>query len=243
MSIIRFLTRLIILPASLLISLIFIMMLWVFPESQLVFGLLVTSVLGLYLLSLPSVADALLHPLEQRYATHTAKTDTFPDMIFVLAAGFSKDTEASGLKRLSQTSLVRLAEGVRLLQCYPNAQLMVCQYRGHGGSVMLDAALELGVIPERVQSIDAGSSTKAEIRAVVDRIGQQSIMLVTSAIHMPRAMRISQNMGLQCTAAPTDFRMHPPTAKFHLRWMPHSNELVKSEAAIYEYLASRRNLS
>lgn len=249
-------TRLIILPALLLACLIGLALGSLWPLAGA--ALLVGGLGALWVLSLAPVADALLAPLERAFRplVEPAEVDGKEMLIAVLGAGFSKDRRLRGLGRLSPTAHVRLAEGVRLLHGLAGARLLVCNYPetpaepvaegAHGADqigrvhAMREAALELGVDPARLVALDAGGSTRAELAALTAHVGPRPVLLVTSAAHMPRAMRLARRLGLACRAAPTDFRAHPADATWILRWLPSTHELAKSERAIYEHLAAAR---
>jgi len=63
----------------------------------------------------------------------------------------------------------------------------------------------------------------------------QSVLLVTSALHIPRALAIFQTAKITTFPAPTDFEIvtHPNTL---LRWLPDVVALEGSTRAIKEYL-------
>ena len=71
-------------------------------------------------------------------------------------------------------------------------------------------------------------------QAVSGVVGSSSFILVTSAYHMPRAMRLMQRAGLHPIAAPTGQRVGgPPRAWFGL--LPTSGGLESTERALHEY--------
>ena len=218
--------------------------------------LVMAGLTTLYLLSVAPVADRLLRPLEQGFARLTDapvqadQRDRRPDSIVVLSSGFSKDRRRSGLARLSATGGVRLTEAIRLLRQGPAARLVVFNYAavngresssGHGRlHAMSEAAVELGVARDRIIDLAAGYSTRAELAAVAARFGADPVLLVTSAAHMPRALRSARDLGVNAYPAATDFLTYPRDAWLQLRWLPSTPELAKSERALYEYLASLR---
>jgi uncharacterized SAM-binding protein YcdF (DUF218 family) len=60
-------------------------------------------------------------------------------------------------------------------------------------------------------------------------------LLVTSALHMPRALATFRALGVDTIPAPTDFEAVPQP--FHpLRWLPDAETLAASTQAIKEYL-------
>jgi uncharacterized SAM-binding protein YcdF (DUF218 family) len=46
------------------------------------------------------------------------------------------------------------------------------------------------------------------IQKILTERGFKSILLVTSAMHMPRSLAIFHRLGINATAAPTDYRNH-----------------------------------
>ncbi len=62
------------------------------------------------------------------------------------------------------------------------------------------------------------------------------ILLVTSAVHMPRALALFRAQGIDAIPAPTDFDAIPPRTLLQ-RWLPDAETLDRSSKAIKEYLA------
>ena len=62
-----------------------------------------------------------------------------------------------------------------------------------------------------------------------------TILLVTSAVHMPRALAVFQGQGITVIPAPTDFDAIPPRSAWR-RWMPDAEALDRSSKALKEYL-------
>ena len=63
-----------------------------------------------------------------------------------------------------------------------------------------------------------------------------SIILVTSALHMPRAIRIFTRVGLKVTPAPADYRVAPTQGSAWFRLIPSAEALAGSTSAIKEYM-------
>lgn len=62
------------------------------------------------------------------------------------------------------------------------------------------------------------------------------LVLVTSAAHMPRAIRNFQAVGLNPIPAPTQYLTGRGSRSSLLSWLPSSSALEKSELALHEYL-------
>ena len=235
--------RLIVLPL-LLMTLLGLIVALMLAHSSVAVWLTLAAVALIALLSLSPVADALLRPLEQAYARFDPSAQTeapSPAYIAVVASGFASDAGARGVARLSNTSMVRLVEGIRLLGCFADTQLLVCSYTpepdGERIDAMAEAAIELGVSPQRLRSVPAEYSSLGEMEAFSKLADRAPLLLVTSASHMPRLMRLAADVGVDAHAAPTDFLTAFKDSYGPWRWLPHSRDLAKSERALYEYLA------
>lgn len=66
------------------------------------------------------------------------------------------------------------------------------------------------------------------------RIG--TVLLVTSALHMPRAIATFRKQGIEIIPAPSDFEAVPPGGSWLLRWLPDVDALEGSTRALKEYL-------
>ena len=64
----------------------------------------------------------------------------------------------------------------------------------------------------------------------------EKALLVTSALHMPRAMATFSKQGIAIIPAPTDFEAVPPSGSWLLRWLPDVDALEGSSRALKEYL-------
>ena len=62
------------------------------------------------------------------------------------------------------------------------------------------------------------------------------ILLVTSALHMPRALALFQAIDLEVIPAPTDFETRFPSNAHLLRWLPDAQALADGSRAFKEYL-------
>jgi uncharacterized SAM-binding protein YcdF (DUF218 family) len=95
---------------------------------------------------------------------------------------------------------------------------------------------DLGVPPQAMVLEENSRSTRenaAFSAALLNARGIHQILLVTSALHMPRALTLFTKQGLQVSPAPTDFeaRFAPPCV---LAWLPDALALDGSGRAIKE---------
>ena len=95
-------------------------------------------------------------------------------------------------------------------------------------------------IPDAAIEVEGGSINTRENAVFSHQLfaprGISRIILVTSAIHMPRAAAAYSKAGFDVVAAPADFQTgwSAPSAIF--RWMPQSDAIFKSSEAIHEWM-------
>jgi uncharacterized SAM-binding protein YcdF (DUF218 family) len=206
----------------------------------------VTGFAGFLLLFLAAwspVADRLLEPLEQAYAP-VLEVAALGDIaaVVVLGAGWEPDADWPPGTRLNDSSVHRLMEGLRLLEALPEATLVVSGGSRRTGVAPVAhgyaaAAQALGVDPERIVVLDSPTDTAQEAYAVREFLGTEArFVLVTSASHMPRAVRHFERVGLSPIASPTHYRTGRDGLDRLRYWVPSSDALRKTERAVYEYL-------
>ncbi|MBU1643038.1 YdcF family protein, partial [bacterium] len=118
-----------------------------------------------------------------------------------------------------------------------NAKLVVS-----GGSGVYDtdtqasmekrAAISLGLKGDDIFMFEEPKDTEEEALAMKELVEDEPFILVTSASHMPRAIKIFTHLGLSPIAAPTDYN-----ARGKIEWshMPNGEGLRRSELAFHEY--------
>jgi uncharacterized SAM-binding protein YcdF (DUF218 family) len=205
--------------------------------------IILLAVAVMLLLSTGPLANALLRPLEDRHAAlHEWPVDEAVQAVVVLGGGWAPTLEAPHSARLNDSSAIRLMEGVRLWQQRPTATLVVSGASRDPAIAPVawgyaEAARDLGVPQSAILTLDRPTDTGQEALAVREGLGEEArFLLVTSASHMPRAMRHFERAGLLPIAAPTHFlagRSGPESLVF---WLPSAGQLRQSERAIYETL-------
>ena len=112
---------------------------------------------------------------------------------------------------------------------------------------MAQIAMAMGV-PESDIWLDSTSlntyQNAVNVKEILEQAGLNQILLVTSAIHMPRSLAIFQKQGINAIAAPTDFlvvqgffsqKRGTPQA-FVLNSLPDAKNLEDTSRAIKEYI-------
>jgi len=194
--------------------------------------------------SLPGPARWLAGPLENAPPIRNGGGASMlhPDWIVVLGAGdlFPTDSELPALSRLTDRGRARTAEAVRLSREFPRARVLFCGGRATEdtppeGYTMAMAARELGLAPNRIVSLVAGRDTEEQAAAVRDAIGSGRVRVVTSAVHMPRAMLWFQSAGVTAEPAPCDFISRDPGPSAPWSWTPRSERVRQTAQALHEH--------
>lgn len=201
---------------------------------------LMTGIAILYLFSFGPFGYLMLYPLESRSAPVSVSTlHKEVRWIVVLGGGSRADKALPPEDRLSDASLKRLMEGLRLARLLPKARLVLSggDYRGNPPEavVMSQVVLNQGFAHERIVLESASWDTQEQARYLKDRLGHVPFYLVTSASHMPRAIRLFKRIGTQPMAAPTDFRAVWEPLQIN-DFFPQAGALADTERAFYEYL-------
>jgi uncharacterized SAM-binding protein YcdF (DUF218 family) len=197
----------------------------------------------LVLLSLPPVArrEALL--LEGQFAPARATPQTRAQVkwVVVLSGGIGNVPTFPPNSELSRASLVRLVEGIRLLNEHPHARLLLTggapfNLGPSEASGMRDTALLLGVDPRRIVVEEESWDTEEQAAAVRPIVRDAPFLLVTSAVHMPRAMALFRKQGMEPIPAPTDFIVRGRARLSPLTFYPSADSLFVSTQVARELL-------
>jgi len=139
----------------------------------------------------------------------------------------------------------RIALGARL-HLMGKADILVATGRSypevHGERNLADETRqlwrELGIGGEHIVMLSTPQDTGAEIRALKELIAQRGwtkIGLVSSAWHLPRALRLCARHGVAVTPLPADWRGSPPP--FSLYWViPQAQGFHGVNTACWEWL-------
>lgn len=194
-----------------------------------------------YLSATAPVADALLGPLEHRFSGIDDVRNLPPvRYIVVLGSGYAPRDGIPITAALREDSLARIAEGVRLMRKVHGASLVVSGgASGHETATAIgyaQFAVDFGVDSDSIVKLDKSLDTADEAGSIVAVVGKSPFILVTSAYHMPRAVRLMQLAGMQPIPAPTAQRTTGQVDFGARGWLPSSESLRKTERALHEYL-------
>jgi len=231
------------LPLALLLILLGVLLFWR-RRRALATTVTAIAVLGLYLLSTPAVSDALRGALEHRFATDRLDRIPRADAIVVLGGGILP--AAPPRRNADLTSEAdRIRFGAALYRA-GKAPLVITTGKRPFASVGPTAAqaaadflVEMGV-PKR-DIVAAGDSADTHedaiaVQGVLARREIDQVLLVTSALHMPRAYAVFRKAGIDAIPIPTDFEVLDVTRDDLYRWLPDARAFFGSSRAWHEYL-------
>lgn len=194
----------------------------------------------LYAFSLNTVAEYLVRPLERAYPPLTLSAQEVAKKrvkwVVVLGSGHWTDRSLPPGAMLSEAALYRLTEGIRVANRFPDSILVLSggQFRDEQSSaqVMAAAAVDLGFDPGRIVLSDKALDTHDEARHIKALTGSDAFVLVTSASHMLRSVKLFQGQGLEPVPAPAYYRAKGEPEYF----LPHPDNLKTCHMAVHEYL-------
>ncbi len=234
------------------------------PPASLPIGLLLSGVLALLrfwrtakvvallaiaqgiFLILPPVADALIAPLEQeaRVSAQRAKPCCYSAIVLLgggifpasppampsahLVNGADRTVYAAELFH-QQIAPRIIASGGRPSRA-PDEQTEA--------DAMKAMLMRLGVPADAVVLEDRSLNTLENIAFVHRIVGDEAVALVTSAYHMPRALRISSQVGLRASAFPTDWQVPSAIRYAWGNWLPTVESENIAVLALREHLAA-----
>lgn len=214
-------------------------------------GIILVSIgtLTLGLLSYGPVPNALLGFLEHQnpallmdstYKAELIKAGQYPKWVVVLGGGTYSDSSLPVNSQLSNGSLIRLIETLRVKKMFPEARIVIA-----GGSlfgrppdseIMAKVAFDLGVSSKDVILVSDAKDTKDQARRVKSIIGRDPHILVTSASHMPRTLLLFRKLQMLPIPAPTGYLVRQKGNTSPGIFFPNASALSKVEVALHEYL-------
>lgn len=191
--------------------------------------------------SIPAASDALRATLERRHPVIDEARLPKADAIVVLGGGDPRWWLDRGVADPYQLPRSRIAAGARawLARRAPVVVLSGGGARGRTEAEMMARAIRHLGVPAHALLLETRSrSTLDNARftaALAREHGFRRILLVTSALHMPRAMRLFGNTGVE--AIPVPVPETPRRSGWRERWLPSGSALWRSGRALKEYAA------
>jgi uncharacterized SAM-binding protein YcdF (DUF218 family) len=203
---------------------------------------LIVAGLWFFIITTPFLPKIFVKSLESRYTQLSDSCiKTLPDScnIIVLGSDNNDDNKLTPNNQLSLIAMSRLAEGIRIHRMIPGSRLILSGYGRRSklphALVLYRTAVILGVDPTMMAIQSSPSNTRKEAETYIKNFGtKRKIILVTSAIHMPRAVMNFQKSGVNPVAAPADFFLKYGSRRNPWEWLPYSENIAMMEQVIHE---------
>ncbi|MFH1079334.1 MAG: envelope biogenesis factor ElyC [Pseudomonadota bacterium] len=198
-------------------------------------------------LSYGMISDFLLKSLERTFPPLLMETLPEPvpfkqkvKWIVVLGGGHTSDPGLPVTSQISFESLARMTEAVRLYRRLPGTKFILS-----GGAVFdpvsnariyFKTARIMGVPAQDLVLSEQARDTEEEARFIEKMVGKDPLILVTSAFHMPRAMALFKEQGMDPIPAPVAHFVKERSYRAPGEFFPSTWDLHKAQMAVHEYL-------
>ncbi len=203
-----------------------------------------TALAILWAFSTGIVSQALVASLENQYPALIAPT---PASAIVVLGGYLRSPGGQHPKAEFSESSDRLIKALRLYRAKQAPVILLT-----GGNIAFygavhqseaqaarDLLLEFGLPASALLMEDQSLNTYENAlfsKQILQPKAISQILLVTSAIHMPRSVAIFQKLGFTVIAAPTDYLTGWGSGEFFFQLLPSPEGLMLSTQALKEWL-------
>ena len=229
------------LPLAMILFLAGLLLLWFQRLPRAALGLLTVSFLVLFVSTTEPMVTTLIRTLENRYRAvlDPSKLGRI-DTVVVLGAIYTDNPEISTVSRISPILLQRSLDGFLLHKKIPGSKMILSGRGEHEvteAEMMFKFLSELGLEEKNVILHKTARRTSEEAEQVRSLVGDRPFILVTSAIHMPRAMALFRKLGMNPIAAPTDHLLKGQSHELSAwGFLPNSTWIKHLDVTLYEYL-------
>jgi uncharacterized SAM-binding protein YcdF (DUF218 family) len=196
----------------------------------------------LFIVSISPLPQLCARQLESAYYVFDASKirSGYEPHIMILGSGHALAPDLSATNQLSMIALGRLSEAIRIKNLIPSAKIICSGFSSSGrvtqGEMLALAALELGVSSTDTLILNSPERTQEEADQYNRRFGKRhQLIVVTDAIHMPRAMRHFRMEGLTPDAAPTNYLTKVDTLQLYYNFKVSVSKIDMSQKVMHEY--------
>jgi len=202
----------------------------------------VFSIIWLAMITSPFLPDLLVRSLESRFpplfeiSQFSQKDSVY---ILVLGAGYAGNKSLPPNDQLLPNSLLRLSEAIRLHRVLKTSQLVLIGSGpgkdGRESEPFRQTAMALGVEENKIHLLGTPENTHMEALYYTRKFGtDKTLVLVTDAVHMPRAMYLFQKAGQKPIPAPTNHLVKSKQKMDLSDWSRSALNIEKMEYAMHE---------
>jgi uncharacterized SAM-binding protein YcdF (DUF218 family) len=232
------------LSAALLAAFVFLLLALLGRRRGFLIAAMVVTLL-LWLAATPWISYGLKSRLESRSSGVAAEALPKADAIVVLGGTLTPPASPGSDANLSAAA-DRLVFAARLYQLGKAPTILISGGRGMDAATMdaesVHAAALLGRwgIPASAILTETESVNTYEnavyTKLMLDQYNLRTVLLVTSALHMPRALATFESAGIETTAAATDFETSVPVVSGLEAWVADPAALEGTTRALKEYV-------
>ena len=222
-------------PFGMVMALLVIGLYFLFVKKQsLAKFFLSLGFLVMFLYSYQPFSNFLVVNLEKQYPKYNYEHDI--KYIHVLGNGHNTDEEQPLSSQISEASIRRDSEGIIIHLKTKESKLIFTGYEGwtNIATARMNAnfAQAVGVEEENIIIDEDSKDTAEEAEFTKTIVGSEKFVLVTSAMHMPRAMLLFESLDLNPIAAPTNFYKEG----YDFFSLPNLGNFGRSQLAMHEYI-------
>jgi len=213
-------------------------------------ALVALSLLLLWMLSTEPVRDVLLAPLENHYPAFSSENVSIHSLdrahvaIVLLGGGIhEKAPEYGGRDALSRYAMMRTVYAAYLakqtgLDIYTTGGIVLSEATEPEGILMQRMLMRLGLPETAIYTETKAKNTwenAANLEHPLQDQGIKTIVLVTTAWHMPRSVWAFEQHGFKVISAPCDYVVK--RGSYDIRsWLPRWHVMADSADGLHEYM-------
>ncbi len=229
-------------PNALILMTIASTLLWLLKWRKFAIFSISVGILWVFLWSLPATTLIAGGYLEQRYPAKSPLEYPKVDAIVVLG-GHIQGNRRNWFEQFNRDLVISRESVAAQLYRAQRADLILLSGGALKGPVSDTAtmarSLEQMGIPAQAIIQETQSQNTLENARLTDKtlrdLERQQILLVTSALHMPRAMTAFDNQPMDVTPAPLPAQISWPKSRSMPIWVPDLHTLLASQTIIKEY--------
>lgn len=215
-----------------------------YKKKKWALSILSITVLFFLLFSTAYLPNYLAAKLESKYLPihlPNKNLDTGKVYIHVLGSGYVLDKRLPANAQMGWCGLGRLAEAIRIHRSIKNSVIVCSGYSSLGletqAQVTKRAAIVLGVDSTQLVTLNKPSTTQEEARELRKQYGKNiTLVIVTDALHMPRAMKMFTDEGFNPIAAPTNYKVNLGPSQDEIKWWPSFDNIGLMNYVMHEWL-------
>jgi uncharacterized SAM-binding protein YcdF (DUF218 family) len=200
------------------------------------------SIVWLFIISFTFLPELLVKSLENRFPSLLTIPQFNPKdsvNILVLGSGYTENRILPPNDQLSLNSLCRLTEAIRLHKLLNKSRIVLFGSASGenvtGPEPFIATALALGVNRNDIYYLGRPKNTQMEAFDYTNTFGtDRKLVLVTDAVHMPRAMFLFRLSGQSPIAAPTNHLVKSDRKEGISEWGPSSSNIAMMEYCMHE---------